>query len=120
MNRESRGRPVATKQENIDDLLDCLGGAGNVTAKKMFGEYCLYLDDKPVALVCDDRLYVKSTDAGRELVPDAPEGPPYPGAKPHIVFPPEQWENRKALCRLLKATFDALPRPKPKKRKPSK
>lgn len=108
---------MATSQETVDDLLDRLAPAGRVTTRKMFGEYCLYLDDKPVALVCDGRLYVKPTPAGRELVPGAAEGPPYPGAKPHLMFPPDRWDDAETLCELLRATFAALPRPKPRKRK---
>ena len=108
---------MATQQSTVDDLLDGLAGAGRVTAKKMFGEFCVYLDDKPVALVCDDRLYVKPTPAGRELLPDASEQPPYPGAKPHLVIPPAEWADGERLGLLLRATFEALPRPKPKKRK---
>jgi TfoX/Sxy family transcriptional regulator of competence genes len=100
----------------VDDLLDRLAGAGRVTARKMFGEYCVYLDDKVVALVCDDTLYVKPTAAGREVVPDAAEGPPYPGARPHLVLPQERWADRDVLCRLVRATFAELPRPKPRKK----
>lgn len=107
---------MATRQSTVDELLDCLTGAGRVTARKMFGEYCVYLDEKPVALVCDDRLYLKPTDAGRELVPDAEEAPPYPGAKPHLVIPPETWGDRETMTDLFRTTFAALPRPKPRKR----
>ena len=60
---------MATQQSTIDDLLELTASVGGVTARKMFGEYCVYLDDKPVALVCDDRLYVKPTEAGREVMP---------------------------------------------------
>jgi len=109
---------MASRQETVDDLLDRLAGAGRVTARKMFGEYCVYLDGKPVALVCDDTLYVKPTAAGRELVPDAAEGPPYPGAKPHLVIPPATWVDHEALCQLVRATARELPRPKPRKKRP--
>lgn len=108
---------MASQQATVDDLLDRLAGAGPLTARKMFGEYCVYLDGKPVALVCDDTLYVKPTAAGRELVPDAAEASPYPGAKPHLALPPERWEDRAALCQLLRATFEALPRPKSRKKR---
>lgn len=43
----------------------------------MFGEYCLYLDAKPVALLCNDQLYVKPTDAGRALLARVAEGFPF-------------------------------------------
>ena len=107
---------MASQQATVDDLLDRLAKAGRVGARKMFGEYCIYLDDKAIALVCDDTLYVKPTTVGREMVPDAPEGSPYPGAKPHLVLPQECWADREALCRLVRATFEALPRPKARKR----
>ncbi len=108
---------MASQQSTIDSLLDSLSGAGRVTARKMFGEYFVYLDDKPVALVCDDRLYVKLTEAGREVMPGLAEEPPYPGAKPHMFIPLERWCDRETLCRLMRATFEELPQPKPRKKR---
>jgi DNA transformation protein and related proteins len=108
---------VATHQSIVDDLLERLALAGRATARKMFGEYCVYLDEKPVALVCDDTLYVKPTAAGRALIPGTEEGSPYPGAKPHLVLPYELWTDREALCRLVRATFEELPEPKPRKKR---
>ena len=107
---------MPTKQATVDHLLEQLATAGPVTARKMFGEYCVYLSEKPVALVCDDRLYLKPTTAGRELAPDAEEAPPYPGAKPHLVIPAEWWADGRRMAELLRATFEELPRPKPKKK----
>src|SRR5579872_5499478 len=106
---------MASEQSTVDDLLERLAGAGKVTAKKMFGEYCIYLNDKPVGLVCDDKLYLEPTDAGRELTPDVAEESPYVGAKPHLVLPPEQWDDRETLCQVVRATFEALPKPRKKK-----
>ena len=106
---------MATSQGTVDDLLDRVRSAGRVTARKMFGEFCVYLNDKPVALVCDDTLFVKPTAAGRELVPGVAEGPPYPGAKPHLRFAPDEWD-RETLCELLRVTFAELPAPKKKSR----
>ena len=109
---------MATRQSTIDTLIDQLSGAGVVTSLKMFGEYCLYLDGKPVGLVCRDRLFVKPTNVGRELVPGITEEAPFPGIRPYLVVETEQadhWEGRELLCRLLQATFEALPQPKPRK-----
>lgn len=107
---------MATSQSIVDDLLERLAAAGRVTARKMFGEYCLYLDEKPIALVCDDTLFVKPTPAGRALLPDVEERPPYPGAKPHFMLAYDDWTDRDALCRLARVTFEALPAPKPRSR----
>ena len=62
--------------------------AGDVTAKKMFGDYCLYCDGKVVGLICDNYLYLKPL---KQLVPiihecDQRMQPPYDGAKPHYVI----------------------------------
>jgi DNA transformation protein and related proteins len=110
---------MPTQQTTVDLLLKKLAGAGLLTARKMFGEYCLYLNEKPIALVCDDVLFVKITEAGRLIAGAASEGIPYPGAKPHFMFDPQAWGRAKQLVRLIQVTFDELPVPKPKKqRKP--
>ncbi len=84
--------------------------------RKMFGEYALYLGGKVVALVCDNSVFLKPTDAARALLDRVEEGPPYPGAKPCIVLD-EYLDDGDMLARLLKVTADALPMPKPRKRK---
>jgi len=108
---------LATTQNTMDFLLDQLSAAGDVSARKMFGEYCLYLAGKPVGLVCDDQLYLKPTAAGKGKLDEVVEGYPYPGAKPHLLITPDQWEEREWLCDLVRATAKELPMPKPKKPK---
>ena len=94
------------------------GGLGGVTARAMFGEHGLYLEGKLVALVCDDRLFVKPTARGRAHAPDAGEAPPYPGAKPCLVIDAEHWDDREWLGELFRVTAAELPLPKPKRPKP--
>ena len=105
---------MATSQETMDFLLDQLSGLAGVSAKKMFGEYCLYLAGKPVGLVCDDQLFLKPTGAGGALLRQPVEAPPYPGAKLHWLVTADLWEDRDWLCRLIVATDSELPLPKPK------
>jgi DNA transformation protein len=109
---------MATTQNTIDFLLDQLSGAGDVSAKKMFGEYCLYLAGKPVGLVCDDQLYLKPTQAGKGRLAEVVEGSPYPGAKPHLLITADQWEDTEWLCDLVRATARELPLPKTRTKKP--
>lgn len=47
---------MATRAETIPPILEAIPGA---SARKMFGEYGLYLDGRVVALICDDTLYLK-------------------------------------------------------------
>lgn len=111
---------MATSQETMDYLLDQLSSLGRASARKMFGEYCLYWDAKPVALVCDDQLFVKPTVAGKQHIENIVEAPPYPGAKPHWLVTADLWEDRDWLSNLIQVTADELPMPKPKKKKASK
>ena len=48
----------------------------------MFGEYGIWSDGKIFALICDNKLFIKPTEAGRAYFKDVVEVPAYPGAKP--------------------------------------
>ncbi len=88
--------------------------AGRLSFKKMFGEYALYLETKVVALVCDNQLFVKPTQAGRALLHTVLESPPYPGAKNHFLIG-AHIEDQDLMSRLFRVTGSELPEPKPKK-----
>lgn len=106
---------MATKASTIEFLTDQLSGVPGVSARKMFGEYCLYVAGKPVALVCDDQLFVKPTPAGATFAESqATMGHPYPGAKPHLLISADHWEDGDWLGTLIQTTARALPTPKPK------
>jgi TfoX/Sxy family transcriptional regulator of competence genes len=108
---------MASSQRTVDFLVEQMAAAGEVHSRKMFGEYAVYCDGKVVALVCDDRLFVKPTAAGRARIDEVVEAAPYAGAKPHLEIPGEQWDEADWLAALIRATADALSTPKPKKRK---
>ena len=106
---------MATAQSTADFLLDQLSGAGRMRSRKMFGEYALYLEDKVVAFVCDDRLYVKPTDAGRAFIGEVTEAPAYPGSKMYFLIEEDRWEDRDWLTQLIVTTAGALPAAKKKR-----
>lgn len=100
----------------VDHVCHQAAGAGAVTARAMFGGHSLYCDGKLVALIGNGELFVKPTPGGRALAPDAPEAPPYPGAKPCLVIA-AQIEDAVWLARIIAATARELPTPKPKARR---
>lgn len=106
---------MASKLEFVEYVADQLGEAGEITYRKMFGEYGIYCDGKFFATVCDDQLFFKITEGGRKLMPDLEEGIPYHGAKPHFLI--EELEDREQLAELVRTTCRELPMPKPKKKK---
>ncbi|NNG22320.1 TfoX/Sxy family protein [Telluria aromaticivorans] len=85
-----------------------------LTYKKLFGEYALYLDEKVVAFVCDNSVYIKPSQAVTTLAPDLPQGPPYPGAKDYPIAD-ELLDDPDALRRLILDTAEQMPPPKAKK-----
>ena len=106
---------MATKQSTVDYILDQLASVGNVSARKMFGEYALYCDSKVVGLVCDDTLYIKITEEGKKFVGKYyQEGYAYKGAKVSLIIDGDQIENREWLSELIEVTALHLPMPKKK------
>ena len=106
---------MATSERTVAFLLDQLCGVRDVSARKMFGEYALYVRDKVVALVCDDQLFVKLTDPGRALVGTRFQtGFAYPGAKASLLVSADDLEDADQLSELVRVTDAALPPPKPK------
>ena len=85
-----------------------------VTYKKMFGEYALYANNKVVALICDNQLFVKPTTAGKEYMGNFVEASAYRGAKPSLLID-ERMEDSEWLSKLIAVTEHELPAPKPKK-----
>jgi TfoX/Sxy family transcriptional regulator of competence genes len=106
---------MASNQGTVDFIVEQMAAAGSISGRKMFGEYALYCGAKIVALVCDDRLFVKPTSAGRVFIGKVVEAPPYPGAKPSLLISGEQIEDADWLSELIRRSAAELPEPKPKK-----
>jgi TfoX/Sxy family transcriptional regulator of competence genes len=108
---------MATSQHTADFILEQTESAGDMSARKMFGEYALYCDGKVVAFICDDRLFMKPTAAATAFLDDTHLAPAYPGSKDYYCVPEDMLEDPGWLCRFVRATWDAVPYPKPKKSK---
>ncbi|MBQ3958257.1 MAG: TfoX/Sxy family protein [Bacteroidaceae bacterium] len=106
---------MASNADLVQYIADQCAGAGEITTKKMFGDYGIYCDGKIFGLICDDRLFVKPTDAGRALLPDAVMLPPYEGAKEYFYI--ADTDDHEFLSQLVRETCRQLPAPKPKKPK---
>jgi len=102
---------VASDQDFVDYIVDQLSDAGSITFRKMFGEYALYVDGKVFALICDNELFIKPTEAGRTYIGTPEEALPYPGAKPYFVVR-DKIDDSEWLCGLVVASKAALPEKK--------
>ena len=72
---------MATTPEYMDFVCDHLQGFGPLRTRKMFGDYVVYLADKPILLVCDNAIFVKKRPELAAFLADSPCGVPYEGAK---------------------------------------
>ncbi len=95
-------------------VMDQIGAAGQVSFRKMFGEYAVYCDGKVVALVCHNQFYLKPTAGGRAVLGGVVEAPPYPGAKPYFLVE-EQLDDRAFMVNAVRLTASELALPKSKK-----
>ena len=107
---------MASDQKFVDFVLDQIENAGEITAKKMFGEYAIYSDEKLFGLICDNQLFIKPTQSGRAFIGNVVEAPPYEGAKPSFLIE-DKIEDSVWLSELVSVTLKELPAPKPKKKK---
>lgn len=109
---------MASKPEYVEYVAGQCSGAGEITYKKMFGDYGLYCGGKIFALVCDNEFFVKITAKTKERYPELPEKPPYDGAKNYFLV--EDTDNAEFLTGLVTQTCATLPEPKPKSSKKPK
>jgi TfoX/Sxy family transcriptional regulator of competence genes len=107
---------MPSSQTTVDFIVAQMSNAGDVSFKKMFGEYGIYCGGKMVASVCDDKLFVKPTLGGRAYVGDIVEASPYPGAKPSFLISDDKLGDREWLSELIKITAAELPIPIKKKK----
>lgn len=104
---------MATSQEFRDYILDCLHLFGDVSTRKMMGEYCLYYRGKLIGELCDNRFLVKNLDTVHSLLGNCPMELPYEGAKqPMLVV--ENPEDRDTMGAILELLYTQLPAPKAK------
>lgn len=105
---------MATTNEYVEYVCEQIKGIGEVRYKKMFGEFMVYVNNKPVIIVCDNVPYVKKLECIEEEMKEAQTGLPYKEAKEHYILDIDDV----AFCRkILTKVEEVTPIPKPRKKK---
>lgn len=104
---------MATSVDYIEFVCEQIREYGDIRYKKMFGEYMVYVYDKPILLVCDNTVFVKQLEEIKDEMANAEVGYPYKGAKEHYVLDIEEVELCKTVIAIL---VEVTPVPKPKKK----
>ena len=105
---------MASNPDFVNYICEQLEGLGTVRARKMFGEYMVYLNEKPVVIICDDRAMVKMLPCLEQLLQGRPTQPPYEGAKDHYLLDPDDRDTLRQAARLAEEVTP-LPRKRVKK-----
>lgn len=103
---------MATSKEYIEFVAEQIRGEYEIKYRKTFGEYVVYLNGKPVLLVCDDTVFVKKLPELAVLMKDAECGYPYPGAREHYIL---DIENAELTASVLNILERLTPLPKKKR-----
>ncbi len=107
---------MSTSAEYIEYVMDSISEIRGIECryKKMFGEYCVYANDKPIIIVCDNTVFVKTLPCIESLMVDARTNAPYNGAKPHYLLDIDNSELVETVIKLLE---ENTPIPKPRKKR---
>lgn len=104
---------MATDQKTAEYIAGQIQNAGEITVRKMFGEYAIYANGKIFGFICDNQLFLKPTEAGRAFLGTPREAQAYPGSKNYFLLS-EELEDVSRLSQLVRISLAALPDPKPK------
>lgn len=114
---EQISETMACSEEFIDFVYSQIKDTGTVRAKKMFGDWMIYVDENPIVIACDNICFVKMLPAVRDLMADALTGYPYDGAKPHYIL---DIEHREKAVEVIRALLPVIPYPKKREKKPER
>jgi TfoX/Sxy family transcriptional regulator of competence genes len=104
---------MASDIDFVNYVIDQIRDVGIITFKKMFGEYLIYANQKPVVLICDNTAYVKMLDCVKPYLENEETGFPYDGAKEHYIV---DIDNSETLSTIVKEIEKVTKIPKKKNR----
>lgn len=99
---------MATSAEYIAYVEQQIAEAGDIRSHKMFGEYMVYVNDKPLLMVCDNTVFVKMRPELAEMMSAADVGEPYPGARPCYML---DIDDKNLSMRVLSVLESITPMP---------
>ena len=108
---------MACSSDFVQYIIDQCSGAGEIAVRKMMGDYCIYCNGVLFGLICDNKLYVKVTEAGEAVLEEVELRQPYDGAKDYFYI--SNVDDQDYLADIIKATLPELLSPKAKSKKQS-
>lgn len=104
---------MACSLDFIEFVCEQIAPIGDIRYRKMFGEYMIYANEKPVIIACDNIAFVKQHKAIETLMVGAEKGFPYDRAKEHYVL---DVSNINLTVKIISILAEVLPYPKKRKK----
>lgn len=105
---------MASTPDYVEYVAERLASTGRVRYKKVFGEYMVYVNDKPLVLVCDNTVFVKILPCLNILMINAERSFPYNSAKEHYIL---DIEDKELVERVIEELDKVINVPKTKNKK---
>lgn len=105
---------MACSSDFIEFICDALAPLGEVRARKMMGDYIIYLNGKCIITACDNNAYIKKLPCIADAMGDAETGCPYKGAKEGYIL---DFHDRSKTLKVIGMLWEELPFPKAKNKK---
>lgn len=105
---------MASTLDFVEYVSEQICNLGEIKYKKMFGEYVVYINNKPIVLICDNTVYIKIIKELENLMKNAEIAVPYDGAKERYIL---DIDDREKAIEVLRILEHVTPCPKPKTRK---
>lgn len=106
---------MACSADFIEFVCEVLAPLGDVRARKMMGEYVIYVNGKCVITACDNMAFIKKLPCIAGIMADAECGCAYEGAKEGYIL---DFHDRQKTLRVIETLWDDLPFPKSRKKHP--
>lgn len=110
---------MASDRNLAEYISEQLAEFGVCRIKPMFGEFCFYLNEKPVGFLCDNLFLIKTNATMRKMYSGVPTRLLFDGAK-EPMWLIEDIDNSGLLRCLILCALEYLPDPKQKKSNPSR
>jgi TfoX/Sxy family transcriptional regulator of competence genes len=102
---------MASDIDFVNYVVDQIKDFSAVTYRKMFGEYLVYVNQKPAILICDNTAFIKMLDGVKPYFENGETGFPYKGAKRHYIL---DIDNKETLPEIIKKVLEETKPPKKK------
>lgn len=109
---------MASDRNLAEYIAEQLAEFGACRIKPMFGEFCFYLNEKPIGFLSDNQFLIKTNATMRQMYPHIPTQLLFEGAK-EPMWLVNDIDNTGLLQCLLLCALENLPDPK-KKKEPTK